>query len=247
MKQKEHERYHLEQAIQNGKLDWTIVEEGEAPDFMVSSPEGSFGLELVTVYRGGGVEKAGDRGPRKFSTGAWSKKREEKRNAKLQRLRRSFEASGGPTLSVKVLGNISSQDFQDIPRHLEEKGAGRLNLGEQIRIDLPCVTVHATRSFTPVWILIEDIVGWVNTEPRKEVEAAILSKAAKLAAYQRRAGADVRLLIVAEGRFNSGKLRPHKGMTVNGHGFREVYFYNSPSGPFQVLNIASASVGNMDS
>jgi hypothetical protein len=246
MKQKELERYHLEQAIRTGKLGWTIAEEGEAPDFTINSPAGLFGLEIVTVYRGGGAEGVGRRGVRKFAKGAWSKKREEMRNADLQRLRRTYEALGGPALTVKVLGNIHSQDFKEIPRRLDEIGAGRLELGDQIRIDLPCVTVHATRSFTPVWIMIEDVVGWVYSEPRKEVEAAISAKATKLPAYQQRVGTDVRLLIIAEDRFNSGKLRPHDGMLFDGHGFKEVYFFNSPSGPFQTLNITLASDGHMD-
>lgn len=241
MQQKELERYQLEQAIRSGKLDWSIIEEGEAPDFIVDSSAGSFGLELVTVYRGGGIEKPKARGTKKITSGAWSKKREQKRNLELQKLRRAFEASGGPPLSVKVLGNINSDDFRDIPRHLAENGAGELEIGEQIRIALPSIILHATRSFTAIWIMIEDVVGWVNLEPRKEVEAAILSKASKLSAYQERVGADVRLLIIAEDRFNSGKLRPHNRMCFKGHGFGEVYFFNSPSGPFQTLDTRAAS------
>ena len=44
MKQKELERYHLEQAIRSGRLDWKIVAEGESPDFMVDSPGGELSV-----------------------------------------------------------------------------------------------------------------------------------------------------------------------------------------------------------
>ncbi len=200
----------------------------------------------MTVYRGGGVEEPKVRRAKKIATGAWSTKKEQKRSIQLHTLRSSYEASGGPPLSVKVLGNPNSPDFRDIPRHLAENGAGELEIGNQIRIGLPSIIIHATRSDRAIWIMIEDVVGWVNLEPRKEVEAAISSKASKLSAYQERVGADVRLLIIAEDRFNSGKLRPHNRMSFNGHGFREIYFFNSPSGPFQTLDIRAASDGHIE-
>lgn len=63
----------------------------------------------------------------------------------------------------------------------------------------------------------------------------IASKAGKLQDYRHAVGMDVRLLIVANGRFNSGKLRPDSNMHVDKMGFEKVYFFDWPGGKMLIL------------
>jgi hypothetical protein len=88
---------------------------------------------------------------------------------------------------------------------------------------------HVTKGFRPNWYSVNDRVGFVDRNPNAIIKAAIAKKAQELAIYQKVAGADVRLLLVADRIHNSGKLIVDgTESNFNLHGFSAVYFFPHP-------------------
>jgi hypothetical protein len=88
--------------------------------------------------------------------------------------------------------------------------------------------VHVTKGLRANWYSMNDRVGMVNRDAIPQINDAIAKKALKLSDYQRKAGADIRLLIVADRVHNSGKLALEQPGPVDVLGFHAVYFYSRP-------------------
>ena len=88
--------------------------------------------------------------------------------------------------------------------------------------------VFVTRAFRPDWICVNDRVGWVNRKPEQILNDAIKRKSKHLSNYKKHAGSDVRLLLVADCVFNSGKLELEEELDLDRKGFRVVYLYTRP-------------------
>ncbi len=91
-----------------------------------------------------------------------------------------------------------------------------------------CLSVHVTKGFRPDWHSVNDRVGWVDRDAASRISDAITKKSQELPRYRQRVGSDVRLLIVADRIYNSGKLALDESRLVNLQGFRTVYFYSRP-------------------
>jgi hypothetical protein len=100
--------------------------------------------------------------------------------------------------------------------------------------------VHVTKALRPDWYSVNDRVGFVDRNPHQIIAAAIEKKANELTRYKAEAGSDVRLLLVAEGISNSGKLRLESRVDFDLHGFKAVYFFPYPEAVI-ILNNAGES------
>jgi len=79
------------------------------------------------------------------------------------------------------------------------------------------------KGFRPLAEFIPGHMGWVSRD-RRSIEVAIEEKSKKLASYRLAAGADIRLLIVADWTRNSGKADIDSTEPFDLCGFDAVYF-----------------------
>ena len=84
------------------------------------------------------------------------------------------------------------------------------------------------RAFHNRWFRVNDGVGWVNSNPAPVIARAVAKKTGLLPKYREAVGGDVRLLLVANRLFASGKLQVVDEATVDTEGFRVVYFLSYP-------------------
>ena len=117
----------------------------------------------------------------------------------------------------KVLDFLIAQDLSSRPPGYQVK----VNVDDQLR-------VFVTRAFRPDWIYVNDRVGWVNRKPKQILVDAIKKKSKHLSDYKKQAGSDVRLLLVADCIYNSGKLVLEEGIKLDRQGFQVIYFYSRP-------------------
>jgi hypothetical protein len=88
--------------------------------------------------------------------------------------------------------------------------------------------VHVTRALRSHWSSVNDRVGWVDLKPMQRIAGAIEEKAKKLPRYSNAAGTDIRLLVVANRNYNSGKLMLNEDLSLDRRGFQLVYFLSYP-------------------
>ncbi len=88
--------------------------------------------------------------------------------------------------------------------------------------------IWAHRALRPNWFCLNDRAGWVDQNPADKIQEAIRVKAARLPAYRQNAGAEVRLLVVANRILNSGKLELNEPSLIDFFGFSHVYFLSFP-------------------
>lgn len=194
--------------------EWHL-EEREAPDFLVTTATGMFGLEVTDCHigartRGGSKARAAE-----SANARW-----------LKNVREEYERQGGVGLHLRYFGEASeaarlrllaalgSTVFEDTydspPREFSILG-GR---------------AWASKAPHTVWTMVSDRVGWVSHDGaylQREIDA----KAEKLTKY-REICSDIRLLVVADRIHNSGKLELDDDFIPNLRGFDAVYFFSYP-------------------
>lgn len=77
------------------------------------------------------------------------------------------------------------------------------------------------------WTYIDDQVGWIASLDKGLLERVITQKAKKLVKYRSQIS-DVRLLIVSNRIYNSGKASLTSEMLCNAYGFTSVYYLSYP-------------------
>jgi hypothetical protein len=70
--------------------------------------------------------------------------------------------------------------------------------------------------------------GRVDRKPNKRIEDEIKKESEKLLTYKKAVGPDIRLLIVADRLYNSGKLMIEGQPRWDLRGFQTVYFFSYP-------------------
>ena len=90
------------------------------------------------------------------------------------------------------------------------------------------VRLHVTKAFRPEWFSVDHRVGWVDRSPLPIITDAINKKSNELERYRSAAGADVRLLLVADRIQNSGKLMLDDTAALDTQGFQVVYVFPYP-------------------
>lgn len=218
--QKEHERFFVEKAAELlGKI-WTLAD-CECPDFIVTEGAQQFGLEVRSLFTG-----------KQSRVGSHMKREESETQQAVDALRREYKATTNIPLSVKLVGDMCNKNITKVVPTLVAKDLSSKQIGHHDVFDIDVGTrglrVHVTRAFDDDWFCVNHRVGWVDCDPIKRIADAIEEKSKNLPRYRETAGLDIRLLIVANRIYNSGKLMLGKRDVPALQGFQVVYFLSSP-------------------
>lgn len=217
--QKQRERFFTEQAIRSLGVNWVILKEREPPDFDIAEGDYRFGIEVREVFIG----------PQSGS-GAAMKKAESSTQYTINALRREYEAAtSGIRLIVKFVGRITPETTASVVSTLIALDIASKPPAYQTVIDESRgLRVYVTKAFRSDWYSVDRRVGWVDRNPHKIIADAIEAKSKKLSVYQAVFGPDIRLLLVSDAVYNSGKMRLQEGQAFDFHGFNAVYFFPYP-------------------
>ncbi len=217
--QKEHERFFVERAAELlGKI-WTL-EDCECPDFIVTEGAQRFGLEVRELFTG-----------KQSGAGSHMKRTESETQQAVDDLRHDYEATTNIPLSVRFVGDMCDENIAKVVPILVAKDFSSEPIGHQDFIDIDAgerLRVHVTRACVAGWFYVNHRVGWVDREPIKRIADAIEEKSKNLPRYRETAGPDIRLLIVADHIYNSGKLMLEERAAPALHGFQVIYFFSYP-------------------
>lgn len=215
---KERERFLAEEA---GKLlgkAWELGLNREHPDFVVTEGDRKFGLEVSEIFTGA-----------QSKAGAAMKAKESNAQQAVNSLRRDYEATTNIPLIVKFVGNMCAENLAAVVPALIARDLSSKPIGHRDVLDWGAgLRVYIMKGFRPDWYNVNDRVGWVDRDAASRISDAIAKKSGELLRYRQNAGADIRLLIVADRIHNSGKLLFEESRTLDLRGFRTVYFYSRP-------------------
>ena len=211
------------------KESWAVApspDEVSWPDLIVTTELGKFGLEVREIY----LDESS-----KGST----KKANEKNNLKnIQKLADVYYKSNGSAIRVNLLGYIGHHDklLSSIT-----KEASQLSEFEQKRIEPynGCV-IYVLRLSDQLgeykrWNYVSDQVGFVPPINKDIIERVIFEKAKNLQKYSKNIS-DVRLLLVSDGLFNSGKARLKDNIICNTYGFNSIYYLSYPESVWKLTS-----------
>jgi hypothetical protein len=231
-RKKEEEVYFATEFATRMNLNWLVRasdSEGNAPDLIVATPEGEFGLEHTQVFMGKGDRAGGS--PARAAEGARARRGKdileacERKLAVTLHIQFSSHVYRHTPQREFELDRLSNDQIVDAVCSLPLSGA---RLGDRFTVsELDRCTIWVKRAFRSRWEFIQDGVGYV-AQSAQPIEAAIADKAKKLAKYRANNLPDVRLLVVANRIRNSGKLIFPKGTKVDRLGFNRVYFFSYP-------------------
>ena len=215
---KRQERFFVEEAARSLGVQWEVGEDRESPDFLIEDGNCTFGLEVSELF-------AGPVGIR----GALRKAAESLHQKTIDRYRRTYENERDVPLRIAILGKITKESMEKLLTILLSRDLARMRPGERFEVEInEQFKSHVTRAFHHEWFRVNDRVGWVNHNPLPVIEEAVAKKSELLDNYREAAGPDIRLLLVANRIFASGKLQLVEDSTVDTQGFRVVYFFSYP-------------------
>lgn len=205
-----------------------VVDEREAPDFVLRDPTGSIGFELVQLFRDS--TKGGSR----------AKAIESRRQRFLVDLARQYYAAGGRPVLVKAclpdspIGELDRLiERIQLVRRAEPWAVGQFSIGQQ-RATFYLTSLPEEAGSYRRWLCINNNLGWVGTAGARLIAAAIREKSTKLPTYRAAVGR-VALLLVADGTRRSGMLRwSRRELSPSAHGFDAVYLYRHPNEAIQL-------------
>ncbi len=215
---KEHERFFVEKAAKRLGTTWSLSPDRERPDFLVTEGTQKFGLEVSEVFMGP-----------QSPAGAAMKEKENKTQKAVDALRFEYEEITNIPLRVQLVCDMCAKNMAKVvPALVAEDFASKpilhhadINLGDGF-------SAHVTKAFNAEWFSVNDRVGWVDRDPTKCIADAVEKKSRKLPAYREAAGSDIRLLLVADRIYNSGKLMLKERPALDVRGFQVVYFFSYP-------------------
>ena len=194
------------------------------PDLIVTTELGKFGLEVREIY----LDESS-----KGST----KKANEKNNLKnIKKLADAYYKINCTSIKADLLGDIGHHDklLNAIIR-----GVPQLSEFEQKRIEPynGCV-IYVRRLPDQLgeykrWNYVSDKVGWVSNIDKDLIDRAIDEKAKNLPKYANNIS-DVRLLLVSNRIFNSGKACLEDDITCDTRGFNNVYYLSYPEAAWKL-------------
>ncbi len=227
--QKELELIYAEKAAELLNEFWEIEpspNETSWPDLLVKIESETFGLEVREIY----LDES-----RKGST----KKAYEKMNLKnIQKLADAYYNTNYPPIKVDLLGNIEAHD-KLLNAIISE--VSQLKKLEQRRIELYSNCVIYLRRLPnnmnkyKRWNHISDKVGLVRNIDEDIIKRVILKKSKKLSKYSKNIS-DVRLLLVSNRIFNSGKTQLNSEITFDRCGFNTIYYLSYPETVWKLNN-----------
>lgn len=188
------------------------------PDLIVTTELGKFGLEVREIY----LDES--------SKGSDNKAIEKNKSKNIINLANAYYKVNCHSIKVDLLGDVGRHDqlldaiTREVP-HLSEF--------EQKRIEPynGCV-IYVRRLPDQLgeykrWNYVSDKVGWVRNIDKDVIDRVIVGKAKNLSKYAAIIS-DVRLLLVSDRIFNSGKARLEHDITCDTHGFNSVYYLSYP-------------------
>ena len=197
-----------------------MTSESPRPDFIIDDRNARFGLEVTQVFKGDALSGGG----------TTILLPEARRQELIDKTRRSFERKCEAKLSVRILGNLDQDTLDEIEQELVSAQFGDLEYGSSLEFRTRNRTkVFVAKVFVSNWQFIGDIVGWGGANAYDKIQGAIAAKKEKLSSYIAIAGPDVRLLVVADRHFNSGKLDLTANSVFDFFGFSKVYFLSHPA------------------
>lgn len=229
-RKKQKERYFVEDAARLLGLRWMLNPDNrENPDFIVTEAGRRFGLEVTSVY----IDT-----PARHRKGSKAKARESNMATAIRRCQAAYEERCPTPITVRLVGHIVPDD--------QDAALGRLD--DQIRaIDLENwpygaqraveidvntsspLTAYVTKGSKIPWTYVPDKVGFVNRSPTAHISELIQNKSSHLCRYRSNSGlTDIRLLIVADRTWRSGKLELCEPSPFDIKGFSTVYFLSYP-------------------
>jgi hypothetical protein len=217
-RKKKIERFYVEEAARFLSEEWQLTPH-EAPDFLVECSGQQFGLEITEVHIG----------PKTKSGGSDERRIESTNHDWLMGIRTEFAKHSASELRLRYNGPQSDITKQHILSALIAEDFDRKPILHRLEKSLGQSKFWATKVDYPSdWQFLRDKIGWV-AQDGKYLNDAIAAKACKLAAYRKVCG-DVRLLVIANRRVNSGKLKLEENFMPDLCGFNMVYFLSHPEG-----------------
>jgi hypothetical protein len=215
---KQDERFFVEEAARLLGKTWTLGPDRERPDFLVTEGTQKFGLEVSEVFAGP-----------KRRAGAAIKERESKTQKDVEALRIKYEEITNIPLFVRFLGDMSDDNMATVVPALVAEDFASKPISHHVKIKLgDGFSVHATKALRAEWFRVNDRVGWVDRDPIQCIADRVKMKSMNLPQYRKAVGLDIRLLLVANRTYNSGKLMLKEPAKLDVRGFRVVYFFSYP-------------------
>ncbi len=215
---KDHERFFAEQAARSLGKNWSFNESIEQPDFIVTEAGHRFGLEVMDIFTG----------PQTHS-GSSLKASESVTQNDINIMQRKYEAKANTSLHVRFVGMMNTNNMSKVLPALLTEDFQSKPISYHTVIDTDGgLRVHVTKSLRPDWFSVNHRVGFVDRDSNVVIRTAVAKKAKLLATYQKVAGTDIRLLLVANRIYNSGKLNALVEGKFNLEGFSAVYFFPYP-------------------
>lgn len=200
----------------------------ERPDFIVSCDDASFAMEVTEIHLGPKNRKGSE------------KKKAEAANSKwLKSIRTEFDPNSEIPLNLKFLGSATDAARQSILTALRSEHFDQRPILHRLVTKFSEGKLWVTKEFHQNWGFLNDEAGWVSQDCTY-LQEAISKKSSKINAY-RIIHPDVRLLVVAERKFNSGKIFLENDSRVDLMGFNAVYFLSYPTQAFQILSLENLS------
>ncbi len=219
--QKDIEVLYAEKVSELLNKTWDVAiapNESNWPDLCVRTEWGGFGLEVREIY----LDEA--------SNGSGAKASESENSKHIRKLSGDYYRSGNPPIMVKFWDSIEQIDrildsLISTASQLSEWELLRVRPYDSCRIDvrrLPDSFVNYNR-----WCPACDQIGWVASMPEHVLNNVIAEKAQNLQKYAMNMS-EVRLLLVSNRRFKSGKARLGSDITCDPCGFSKVYYLSFP-------------------
>jgi hypothetical protein len=237
-RKKQRERYFLQAFLRIANLAATLIEEREAPDFLLDVEGRLVGLEVTEVF----LQNNGELLPPKIGEAIVDEI--------VARARRSYEERGGKPLHVSF-GFLPNAEM----RHIDRRGAGDAIANFLLRFDPPMGgLVKLERAFAgrdalpeqltfmhvlavPTWTMGHwwaPKAGWVAPLITDFLQPSVDEKAKKIAQY-RQAADEAWLLLAIEGRAPSQFFEPSETLPTVSSPFDRTYLLSLFGGTVQLL------------
>jgi hypothetical protein len=225
--QKQQEIEYATKASELLNTSWQVEaapDEISWPDLIINDSSFRFGLEVRELYKDEGAK------------GSAKKAKEKYNKRQVSNLAQVYYENSLVPIKVDLLGNIDHQT--EILRVLTNE-IDQLCESDQLRLEPYDGCVIYIRKLPEQfqkysrWNYVSDHVGWVDTLDKSLLERTILKKADNLSKYRAHVP-DVRLLIVSNRIYNSGKAQLMNTIKCDAKGFNAVYYLSYPEGAWQL-------------
>ncbi len=225
MTRRRKKRFEIMYAEKAGELlreTWKVEpapNEANWPDLIVKTESEKFGLEVKEVY----LDES--------RKGSRSRADESNNLKNIEKLAEDYYDTKSSPINAHFLGEIMGhhdQLLKAIKREvtlLSELERRKMRPYTGCIIYLQRLPNHFGQYKR--WDFVSDRLGFVSNIDKEDLQKAIMKKAQKLRKYSENIS-DVRLLLVTDRIYNSGKNRLLEDIICDAHGFKKVYYLSYP-------------------